>query len=287
MRKFFYRHLLVILSLLVVPILTSCLLARNISGDIDGQHIWRGTVYVDGDVELSAGSSLRILPGTEVVFLPPRAGQRSAHPFFHGSELIVRGRLIAEGTASEPIVFRSIESNAPPGAWGSVNLTESPYASFRFCRFKQADSAIHSQQSREVYIRESVFEDNLVAIRFHSTPIIIENNLIQHNGAGIRFHFDAPVINRNLIVDNEKGIFITAHPREYLIRNNHFARNNTHVVLGEEVPEDVDLTLNYWDSPDLPAALFFDKNRSSYLGTVQLLPLLPQADPSTGPSWNR
>lgn len=260
-----------------------------LQGVLQGTQHWRGTVYLQGDVVLPAETSLIIAPGTEVVFLPAPAelDLLRNHPNFPGSELIVRGKLIAEGTAERPITFRHLDPQAPAGSWGAVNIEGSPEVSFRHCRFRQADSAVHSRDAR-VTVEESVFENNLVGIRFNNTEILIERNLLQHNGAAIRFHLGAPVICQNLIRDNDVGLFLTSHPLGYHIEaNNLINQRRYQVVLGEEVPDDVVMPRNYWGGTELEAIQqsLFDGQRSSYLGRVLVLPLAQQPIANAGPSW--
>lgn len=262
-----------------------------LQGVLQGTQHWRGTVYLQGDVVLSAETSLIIAPGTEVVFLPAPAelDLLRNHPNFPGSELIVRGRLIAEGTAERPIIFRHLDPQAPAGSWGAVNIEGSPEVSIRHCRFRQADSAVHSRDAR-VTVEESVFENNLVGIRFNNTEILIERNLLQHNGAAIRFHLGAPVICQNLIRDNDVGLFLTSHPLGYHIEaNNLINQRRYQVVLGEEVPEDVAMPRNYWGGTQLEAIRqsLFDGQRTSYIGRVEVLPLAEQPIANAGPSWMR
>lgn len=283
----------IILIVVVALLASGCSLSASVrhlqGGVLTGNITWSGRVHIRGDVELAENARLTIRPGTEVVFHPAGdADSLTEHPNFIGSELIVRGRLIAEGTAEKPISFRHIDPAAPPGSWGGINIVESPDASFAYVSFRQADSAVHSQDSR-VYIEQSLFEDNLVAIRFHSSQILIENNLIRNNGSGIRFHFGQPVICKNELIGNGKGIFVTSHPNNYLIENNTIMANTRNVVLGEEVPEDVVMLRNYWGT-DAVAEIrrsFFDGQIESYLGTVRILPLRQQPDPESGISWSK
>jgi len=287
------------LRLLLKFLLVACLLfvggclSRPVTlrGTLDpGRHVWKGEVRIVGDLEIPAGVEVVVRPGTRVVFMPAGTRDRlTEHPHFIGSELIVRGSLVAEGTASRPIEFRYVDTNAEAGSWGGINLMASPWSSFAYCFFAQADSAIHSQEST-VAIEESIFEHNRVGIRFHSSQIQIEHNLLQHNDTAIRFHFGAPVICNNLITRNHKGLFITSSPQDIHIRNNLFARNQPyHVVLGETISADVDLSGNYWsdlDSPDFPE-MFFDHRRDPALGSILLEPYPSTPDSSAGPSWSR
>lgn len=262
----------------------------SIFGVLRGEVYWKGKVYLDGDVVLAEGSRLILAPGTEVIFLPASPGRDllTAHPNFPGSELIIKGELIAEGTAQAPITFRYIDPQAPAGSWGGLNLSQSPGASFSFCRFTQADSALHSQEST-VSVEQSLFENNLVGIRFFSSQMLIENNLLRRNDVAIRFHFGAPVIRRNELVENRRAFFLTSFPRDFHIESNNIIGSLEYtVVLGEEVADDVPMPGNYWGTSDLSfiVATFFDGRRIDYLGSVQVDPILTAPVEKAGISWN-
>ncbi len=283
--------------LLLVSLLLSlcgCLKAapQPVKGPLQGDLFWQGRVMLVGDVIVEQGASLTIAPGTEVIFLssPPELDLLVDHPNFPGSELIVKGVLRAEGTAEAPIVFRHRDPAAPPGSWGAVNLTESPSATFRYCRFTQADSAVHSQQSAKVVIQNCLFEKNLVGVRFFSTDMLIESSTLRDNGAGVRFHFGSPVVRRNLFEKNGRAFFFTSFPRNYRIEyNNILSSLDYQVVLGEEVPDDVLLAHNYWGTIDgaLIESRFFDGRRDPYLGQVRYLPLESDLIEKAGISWSR
>lgn len=283
------RSIYFLTLLLLCLVLSGCTTGRKVKSDLIGNQVWSGQVKIHGDIILPEGSHLRIMPGTEVLFYPAGENERfSDHPNFPGSELIIRGTIIAEGTADQPIVFRYFDKTAPAGSWGGINIMESFDSSFEYVLFRQADSAIHSQDSR-LYIEQSIFENNLVAIRFHTSQILIENNLIHDNDTGIRFHFGQPVICKNDIVNNGKGLFITSYPRNYRIENNTIMANQRNVVLGEEVPDDVNLPRNYWGSVDekLIRNFFYDGQIDTYLGKLLIKPLRSEPDPASGINWNR
>lgn len=265
--------------------------AATVTGEIGRDQVWTGTIHVAGDVTIPAGVTVTVTSGSRVLFdaPPPGTDLLRDHPNFPGSELIVKGSLRAEGTPGAPILFAYADPAAPPGSWGGINLSGSPGSLFTYCRFRQADSAVHSQESR-VTIRESVFRDNLVGIRFFSSPITIEHNLLAGNRTAIRFHYGAPVIRFNRIAGNRKGLFITAEPRDYRIESNDILDNAEFaVVLGEEVSGDVAMPGNFWGTfePGKVRPLIFDRGRVDYLGAVRILPLAGRPVPGAGPTWSR
>lgn len=281
-------------AVLILPVLllAACLgNLKPLSGTLSGEIHWRGRVLLDGDLVIAKDSRLVIAPGTEVIFLPPGPGrdQWTDHPNFPGSELIVRGELIALGTAAAPIVFRHVDPDAPPGSWGAVNFEPGSRARFAFCRFTQADSAVHGPEAT-VSVSQSLFEKNLVGIRFHTSTMHIKNNLLRDNDTAIRFHFGAPTIVGNDIRDNKRAFFITSFPRDYRIEGNSIVDSSDYaVVLGEEVPEDVMMAGNYWDGarPGELDTAFFDGRTVDYLGRVRIEPRLTAPPPNVGIAWSR
>ena len=253
--------------------------------------VWSGIVEIDQDMVFPQEIELVILPGTEIVFLPavPERDTFRGHPNFTGYELIVYGRVTALGTAERPIVFRAADSEAEAGSWGGINLVKSNGSRFEYCLFKQADSANHSQMS-DVAVEHSIFEDNLVGVRFHDSQILVESNLFQQNRTAIRFHFGSPVICLNVIRNNERGVFISSYPLEYHIENNSFIQNRRgNVILGEEVPDDVQMPRNYWGTTDssLIADSFYDGRRDDYIGLVKFEPFRTEPFAGSGVSWSR
>lgn len=284
-------HRALLTLLLCLPLVACLQVPSRIEGVLHGEQVWSGVVQIAGDVILAPDSRVTVRPGTEIVFLPPDVlrGSLVEHPHFPGSELIVQGVFLAQGTPEAPIVFRAADPQGTAGSWGAVNIEGSPNAIFEYCLFRQADSAVHSREAR-VHIEQCLFEDNLVGIRFHSSEILIENNLLRNNDVGIRFHFGAPVICNNRFTGNRVNLFVTSDPREYRIENNSFgAPAEYQVVLGENVPEDVTMTRNYWDVPDLAALLqrLYDGRRSDYLGRVLVDPVLPNPPKQAGTAWIR
>ncbi|MDG5467642.1 NosD domain-containing protein [Deltaproteobacteria bacterium IMCC39524] len=272
-------------------LMVGCLSGKDqtIRGVLHGEHVWQGEVYVAEDVVLEEDVRLTILPGTRVRFLPAEAdgGGWIEHPHFPGNELIIKGQVLAVGTAENPIFFEAVDSSAAAGFWGAINLVGSPEAIFEYCVFRQADSAVHSWDS-QVYIEQSIFEDNLVGIRFNASEILIEHNLLRNNHTAVRFHLGSPVICENEFADNAVNLFVTSHPRDYHIENNTFGSPfEYNVVFGEEVPEDVSLLRNYWirETPSTLVDSFYDGHRSPYLGKVVFEPQRTTPSSQAGLSW--
>lgn len=90
--------------------------ARRVTGNITANQTWSSdTVYtLSGFIKVQSGATLTIQPGTTIVGDSTVAGS---------SLWILRGaKIMAEGTATAPIVFTSARSagNRKPGDWGGI-----------------------------------------------------------------------------------------------------------------------------------------------------------------------
>lgn len=114
MLKMQIRPLIISLALLFPALIY----AVDISGSINDDSIWNTSespYYVRGIVTVSAGVTLTVQPGVEILF-----GEKAG--------IIVNGFLVARGTAADSIRLTSMERNEP-GAWGGVMIsgaTEQP-----------------------------------------------------------------------------------------------------------------------------------------------------------------
>jgi|GEM_PF-2245270 len=87
------------------------------AGPVAGDQTWAGCCLVAGDVSFTSTSNLFILPGATVVLAcSPIGSNLGEDPA--GTEIIVQGRLQANGTAESPI---SILSDSPNPASGDCN----------------------------------------------------------------------------------------------------------------------------------------------------------------------
>ncbi len=161
----------------ILPIyLTGC----SELGIIFGDTIWSGEVLVNSTVVVEPGGTLTIRPGTRVKFKHYR-GYREPEKRL---SLIVRGAIIAEGTAEKPIYFTSDAPDPQNGDWSMVRL-ESPTAlsSFHYCVFEFGQQGLNVWQG-EVIISNCVFRwNNWEGVYFESySQANIERCQIYENG---------------------------------------------------------------------------------------------------------
>lgn len=77
---------------------------------------WRGEVLVEGGVTIAPQSTLTIDPGTVVRFRPAEGSEGG------GASLLVRGRILANGSMERPILFTSTFEGTSAGDWDGIVL---------------------------------------------------------------------------------------------------------------------------------------------------------------------
>ncbi|MBU4454963.1 hypothetical protein KJ586_00400, partial [Patescibacteria group bacterium] len=178
------------------------LITQTLTAD-KSPYYFTGTVYLVGD------SVLTIEPGVVIKFGGEYFNQWYMYPVI----FMVSGKIIAQGTEANPIVFTSIyddsycgDSNgdgaatAPePGSWGGWQISSgNNIFDHVIMKYGGADRrglmGFHASTGNQ--ITNSVFENNLRGIDFRvassSNPAVIENNAFFNNTRGvISFHNSA------------------------------------------------------------------------------------------------
>lgn len=127
--------------------------------------LWAGEVQVNGPFSVMPGATLTILPGTRVRMAHYR-GYREPEKRIH---FIVRGGVVAEGTADEPIYFTSDADDPQNGDWSMMRLLDptGPVV-FRYCVLEFAQQGLNVW-SGDVEVTNSVFRwNNWEGIYFES-----------------------------------------------------------------------------------------------------------------------
>jgi hypothetical protein len=104
--------------------------------------VLRGTVLIKGALVVTPQATLRIDPGTRILFA-------SAPGSTELSRLVVQGRIVANGTLQQPILFAPALNQPLAGDWGGVVLLNSEKKnSFDHCRIEGAQTGIEAHFSR-------------------------------------------------------------------------------------------------------------------------------------------
>ncbi len=121
----------------------------GLSGTIASDTTWSGTVRITGNVTVSNGVTLTILPGTRVLF--------------DGKYMIkVFGRMVAVGTSSQRISFYPVEENPSGISWNGIIFQggiKDEISTLEYCDIRDANIGVACmQQNEDLHIKYSTIK---------------------------------------------------------------------------------------------------------------------------------
>jgi len=127
--------------------------------------VWSGDAHVTGPFTVLPGATLTLLPGTRVRMAHYR-GYREPEKRIH---FVVRGGIVAEGTAEAPIYFSSDADDPQNGDWSMLRVVDpAGPAVFHYCVFEHAQQGLNVW-SGDVEVANSMFRwNNWEGIYFES-----------------------------------------------------------------------------------------------------------------------
>lgn len=263
--------------------------------------LWSGEIVINGVVVVGRTATLTISPGTRIRF---RKIDRD-HDSTGDSELRVLGRIIAEGTATAPIIFTSAETDPAPRDWSYLLIyTSGELNRISFCEFHYGFSGLQVHFST-ASVKNCLFADNNEGLRFGRADLTVTNNRFAGNDVGVRFtRMEGPVLlKNNEITGNRIGIFLVPsgqNIRDFfepdrsgrpwntghldITANNIYGNRSYNLSLGEKQLWNLEIPGNYWGSadPEQISAMIFDQRRDESLGRVIFTPFAAAKIPGTG-----
>lgn len=185
---------------------------QRYSGEkLTGNHNWRGTIIIAGDVTLGSNCRLVIEPGTKILFEQNKDLSKSGSDKTR-CELIVRGTLIARGLPGKKITFSSKASSRRMGDWYGVQFLHLKSGSLlEYCVIEYAYNGItiknSNMQVNNCEIRYNYHAGIRTEVKAKPT---ISNNILSENGyAGLICELGAkPIVTNNLISLNRIGVVV-------------------------------------------------------------------------------
>ncbi len=263
---------------------------------ITSDTIWQGEIQISGVISVKRGVTLTIRPGTIVKF---KRLDRDHNDIGDG-EILIEGRLVAQGTADKKIVFTSAEEKPSVNDWSYVQfLASDPGNIIENCRFEYAFAGVMVHYA-EVRISDTLFRNNNRGLHFNTADLNVEHCTFTDNRIGIRFmRFEGDVrITNNEINNNDIGVlFVRQHvnavnferlnkgketPR--FLGNNISANRNYNFTLGEGQDRDINVAGNWWGitNREKIAETIYDQSKDAGLSRIIFEPFLAAPVPGAG-----
>ena len=160
-------------------------------GTINSDEFWVGNITILDDITISSGNTLTIMEGATL-------------DFENNSSLIIYGKMIAEGTETDKIIFQGKSGSS----WGNVRLygdnnilkycifdgggyniyfNGSTGNTIDYCESKNGQSAGMKLYNSNANITNSYFHDNDEdgMIINHSSPLLLNNTIEDNNENGV------------------------------------------------------------------------------------------------------
>jgi hypothetical protein len=275
---------------------------------------WSGDILITGDVYVPPGVTLTIVPGTTIRFkrIDEQSGKNlfsSKTPYYPQAELIIRGRLVAQGTRNNIIMFTSAEKDASVADWGAINLLGSDDNVIEYCKILFAYNGVHAHSSTAL-ISHNKFMNNGVAISFKKenspdeawygkgTDITIIHNDIHNNKGGINVRNAKTLISYNRIKDNKffglwvkekcsayisfnditgnyKGVYLYQASGLKIHFNNIYGSKQYNITIADEQDFEVDARYNWFGTTNKEKIdeLIFDRHDDPAVANILYEPI--------------
>lgn len=171
---------------------------------VEGEENWRGRIIINDRVTVPPGSTLRIEPGTRILFRK----KDSNGDGLGEAELLVLGSIRCAGSEKAPIIFDSAEPRPSPGDWDKVSIisSEDPENSFSNVIFRHGVQALHAHFSG-FGVSDCLFEENLRALQFQeSEKAEVKNTVFRNNKQGLRFRDSKVRVENCLLEGNDYAL---------------------------------------------------------------------------------
>jgi hypothetical protein len=266
------RYLLWAISVLMF---TGCAAIAPTPGDNTARSnvtwTWQGTRRIAEFIEIPAGVTLRLAPGTILRFaFVDRDGDGIGDAGLH-----ILGRIEAVGTPAAPIVFSSAETDPQPGDWQGLVFDNSKGNLFTESRFEYAQHALHAHFS-SARLERCRLERNIEGTRLGNSSFAIEHCLVRDNvSKGLNFFGCSNSIRHNLITGNADGVFLFETDTASVVEANNIVGNQRYDVrLGDFYRGGKRLGENWFGTTDLSVIRerIFDGVDDPELGPLEFTP---------------
>lgn len=186
-----------ILTITLLTIFALSVFPTTVGGVLKKSMVWdskMNPIVVTSDVIVPDSFSLDIKAGCDIRF----------DGYFM---IMVKGRLLANGTQEKPIVFTSNSSEPASSDWNGIIFSGAKSGgALNFCKIRYAFKNLVWKTNAT--ISECVFSDNNYALyfSFSKSSKVLKNKFFKNN-YGIYCDYSSPEILGNKIVENQYGVY--------------------------------------------------------------------------------
>ena len=210
-----------------------------IGGVLTADTVLDGDYLLETDLQVPAGITLTIQPGSNILIVAADSTKIDPEYLSKEVEILVRGRLLAVGTAAQPIRLVVAGADRKQIQWAGLEFVSSRDSRLEHLQIEQAESGVlcldSSPQLRFVQILRSRYG---ILLQQNSHPLISDSQLTAGEAGLFCWDQSAPILQRNSIVGNqEEGVYLGRECQAEL-RENLIKQNDRGVVLADGVAID-------------------------------------------------
>ncbi|MBU4151631.1 MAG: right-handed parallel beta-helix repeat-containing protein, partial [Proteobacteria bacterium] len=226
--------------------------------------VWDGEIQILQRVDTSAGTTLRITPGTTVRFGIHRG-------------MWANGNIEAIGTEKQRILFTRLNGTGDDH-WHQIRV-EKAQAVFDYCDFEYGETALHTHAS-DFRVVSTRFTHNQTGMMLClGGTVVVNSSIFRENALGLVLNKARGEVRNTIIAENEVGIMVRAEDgRGMQISNsNIFSNARYNLKMGDfNKGENIDVRDNFWGT-DKPGDTIFDDRIEPGLGRALFEPFAQQA----------
>lgn len=268
---------------------------QQFQGNITTDTQWSGMVLLTGDVQVAKGATLSIMPGTRVMVAANSDAANIAKDA-QRVEIIVKGKLLAQGELSNKIIFTSNSPNPQMHDWSGIVIKNPREISvIDNCVIEYAYKGVTCFGSAPMIANNEIRYNLYAAIscEVRSHPRIRKNTISGNDFTGIACELASnPIIEQNIITQNNNGVIIFDRSNPDLgsipltrnsSRGENLILNNFESNIYNHSGNDISAKNNLWNTADADQIIstLFDQNQNPSKGEVVFSPVFESGNPLT------
>jgi hypothetical protein len=194
---------------------------ESIGGVLTADTVLAGDYLLETDLQVPRGITLTIRPGSSIQVVASDSTKIDPEYLSKETEILIRGRLLARGTAAEPIRFIAAGPEKEQVLWAGLQFVSSRGSQLEHLLIEQAETGIlcldSSPQINSVRILRSRYG---ILLQQNSHPQISDSHLADGEAGIFCWDRRAPLLQRTTISDHqEEGLYLGRDCAAKLLEN--------------------------------------------------------------------